>query len=138
MEIIDLLNPAFKYKWNDVRAARVRLLGGMVQNQPIICGGHNNSKKFKNGIILQSNKELQMIELRILASSVVLDETRLWVSGGLDEKEKSVNSSEFFSLDEPPEDGPKLPFTVSGHCMVKVDSKTIYLIGGSQNNQISG
>ena len=30
-----------------------------------------------------------------------------------------------------------MPFSVSEHRMVKVDSKTIYLIGGLQNNKIS-
>ena len=43
-------------------------------------------KEFNNGIILQSNAELQLIEGRKYASSVVLNETRLWVSGGYDEK----------------------------------------------------
>ena len=41
LEIIDLINPAFKYHWNDIRAARVGSVGGIVQNRPLICGGHN-------------------------------------------------------------------------------------------------
>ena len=134
VEIIDLLNPVFKYTWNDVRAARIGSIGGIVQNQSLICGGYDqNSKIFNNGIILQSNEELQLIEGRIFASSIVLNETRLWVSGGIGEKWNHMNSSEYISLDQPPEDGPELPFTVSSHCMVQVDSKSIYLIGGYQN-----
>ena len=45
-----------------------------------------------------------------------------------------MKSSQFISLDQPPEKGPELPFTVSKHCMVQVDPETIYLIGGVQNN----
>ena len=48
-----------------------------------------------------------------------------------------LDSSEFISLDQPPEDGPKLPFTVNGHSMVQVDSTSIYLIGGYQDNKLS-
>ena len=44
-----------------------------------------------------------------------------------------MNTSQFLSLDQPPEKGPDLPFTLVGHCMVQVDSETIYLIGGCQN-----
>ena len=40
-------------------------------------------------------------------------------------------------MDQPPEDGPKLPFTVSYHSMVQVDSTSIYLIGGYQDNKKS-
>ena len=130
VEIIDLLNPAFKCKWNDVRAARAGSIGGIVQNKLLICGG-NSQNSFNNGIILRSNEELQLIEGRRYASSVVLNETRLWVCGGKDHK----SSSEFISLDQPPENGPKLSFNVSHHCMVQVDSKSIYLIGGSQPYQ---
>ena len=135
VEIIDLLNPAFKCKWNDERTARIGSIGGLLQNQLLICGGqyHNSN----NGIILQSNEELQLIDRRTFASSVVLNETRLWVCGGQDQEYNPMNSSEFISLDQPPEDGPKLPFTVSYHCMVQVDSKSIYLIGGIQNRKQS-
>ena len=41
LEIIDLINPAFKCKWNDIRAARIGSIGGIVLNRPFICGGHN-------------------------------------------------------------------------------------------------
>ena len=78
VDIIDLINPAFRLKWNDERAATSGSIGGILQNQLLICGGryHNSD----NGIILQSNEELQLIDRRTFASSVVLNETRLWVS----------------------------------------------------------
>ena len=133
VEIVDLINPNFALKWNDDRAARIGSIGGILQNQPFICGGRDsNWKHFNNGIILGSNQENPLINGRRFASSVVLNETRLLVTGGWDEKWKELNS-EFISLDQPPEDGPKLPFTVSYHNMVQVDSTSIYLIGGWQD-----
>ena len=138
VEIVDLINPNFALKWNDDRAARTVSIGGILQNQPLICGGRDSIwKNFNNGIILGSNQEIPLIKGRRYASSVVLNETRLLVTGGRDETWKDLNSSEFISLDQPPEDGPKLPFTVSAHCMVQVDSTSIYLIGGCQDNKKS-
>ena len=143
VQIIDLINPAFQCKWNHVRAARVS--GSSIGNRKlsnqsffIFYGQNLTEKVFNNGIILRSNEELQLIKTgRQFSSSIVLNETRLWVSGGRDKKGKCTNSSEFISLDQPPEDGPKLPFTVTKHCMVWVDSKSIYLIGGKQNGKSS-
>ena len=133
VEIVDLINPNFALKWNDDRAARIGSIGGILQNQPLICGGFDrNLKNVNNGIILGSNQEIPLIKGRRFASSVVLNETRLLVTGGMDETWKQLNSSEFISLDQPPEDGPKLPFTVSCHSMVQVDSTSTYLIGGYQ------
>ena len=138
VEIVDLINPNFALKWNDDRAARTGSIGGILQNRPFICGGFDrNLETFNNGIILGSNQEIPLIKGRRFASSVVLNETRLLVTGGVAENGKDLNSSEFISLDQPPEDGPKLPFTVSAHCMVQVDSTSIYLIGGWQDNKKS-
>ena len=139
LEIIDLINPAFKYHWNDIRAARIGSIGGIVQNRPFICGGLNQvGKEFNNGIILQSNEEFQLVKdgRHDKSSSIVLNDTRLWVTGGKDGR-NGLNSSKFILFNQSPEDGPKLPFTVSHHCMVQVDSKTIYLIGGKQNGEES-
>ena len=138
VEIVDVINPNFALKWNDDRATRIRSIGGILQNQPFIYGGRaRNGKIFNNGIILGSNQEIPLIKGRKFASSVVLNETRLLVTGGVDENGKALNSSEFISLDQPPEDGPKLPFTVSCHSMVQADSTSIYLIGGWQDNKKS-
>ena len=138
VEIVDLINPNFALKWNDDRAARSGSIGGILQNQPFICGGYDSHlKNVNNGIILGSNQEIPLIKGRRYASSIVLNETRLLVTGGKDDKWKDLNSSEFISLDQPPEDGPKLPFTVYAHCMVQVDSTSIYLSGGKQDNKLS-
>ena len=33
--------------------------------------------------------------------------------------------------------GPDLPFVISDHTMIQIDSKTIYIIGGHQNGKVS-
>ena len=41
-------------------------------------------------------------------------------------------TTEFISLNKGPEKGPDLPFGISSHQMVQVNSKAIYLIGGNE------
>ena len=44
------------------------------------------------------------------------------------------SATEFISLDEPHAvPGPQIPFAVHHHCMVQLDSKSIFIIGGYQN-----
>ena len=139
IQVIDLINPVFECKWNHVRAARVS--GSSIGKiaKPIIFHGRNFEEKiYKNGIILQSNEEFQLVKhgRHDKSSSIVLNDTRLWVTGGKYGR-NGLNSSKFILFNQSPEDGPKLPFTVSHHCMVQVDSKSIYLIGGKQNGEES-
>ena len=140
IQVIDLINPAFKCKWNHVRAARVSQSSIGKSFKPIVFHGRNFEENiYKNGIILQSNEELQLVKhgRNHKSSSIVLNDSRLWVNGGKDDKGNRMNSSKFILLNQSPEDGPNLPFTVSHHCMVQVDSKSIYLIGGYQNGKKS-
>ena len=82
IEIIDLDNFHFKCELMADSLGRGGSVGGLVDNQPIICGGNSNSNEFESGIILgHHNKKVQTIEPnRAYASSVVLDNTALWVS----------------------------------------------------------
>ena len=41
-----------------------------------------------------------------------------------------LNSTEYVRLNQPTEKGPKLPFGISGHSMVKVNDTTVYITGG--------
>ena len=67
---------------------------------------------------------------RTQASGVKLDQNTLWITGG----SSGETTSELISFGKPPIDGPKLPFWVNRHSMIKVDQKTIYLIGGTGAN----
>ena len=41
-----------------------------------------------------------------------------------------LNSTEYIRLNQETEKGPKLPFRISNHAMVKVDETTVYIMGG--------
>ena len=101
IEIIDLIDPKFKHEFEDERTARYISVGGLLQNQLMICGGWDaiSSDHFQDCIFLgqqtYGSTNLQMLEERIEAASVVLNHKMLWITGGY-----LKNSSEFISLDQ--------------------------------------
>ena len=46
------------------------------------------------------------------------------------DKDTYLKSSEYIRLNQATEKGPKLPFRVSNHAMVKLNETTVYIIGG--------
>ena len=77
LEIIDLINTKFKPDIVvDENGSRVGATGGILQNQPIICGGHKgdwNSIE-KVSVIGMPNHGFEMMIPRSYMSSVVLNE----------------------------------------------------------------
>ena len=149
-EVIDLIG-GHKYSvWLDGRALK-GAVGGLLKNQPLICGGTadmrpNFTDEYPTCQILgHPNNSFQSLEIRFYASSIVLNQTKLWITGGRKDVHDggciwhsvSKNSTEFISLDQPPYPGPELPFKIDGHCMVQVCSNTIYIIGGIQDGKKS-
>ena len=141
LEIIDLSNPNIKPVTIQVdeSVSIFGSTGGILQNQPLICGGSNMFDEITSeiSIIGMPNHCFEMIMPRFNASSIVLNESKLWVTGGWNHEDGMTNSTEIISLDQPPVPGPDLPFTVIDHSMVLVDPTTIYLIGGCQNGRES-
>ena len=128
--------------------ATIGSVGGLLQNMPIICGGAKGittTEAFFDGIlddgkvIDNPSKTFQMLEKRCFASSVVLNQTKLWITGGhsFPSPTSHLASTEIISLDQSVIQGPTLPFSVFCHSMVQLNSKTIFLIGGVQENLIS-
>ena len=150
LEIIDLINTKLKSDFvilngNSASIVGTDSAGGILQNQPVFCGGFDNdtwNHKSNIDIIGKPNHGLKMMRPRRSMSSVVLNESKLWITGGFHnigglQHFSPTNSTEIITLDKPPAPGPDLPFKVYGHSMVLVDSTTIYLIGGRQNGQES-
>ena len=157
LEILDLIDTKMNYDdvfkdWN----IQGRFLGptcGILKNKKqeerfVICGGKSPygidiyPASYSTCIVLESStkqfcKSFDLLADRAIISSVQLNENTLWVTGGCGRLGEidwrtitEQKSTEFISLDEPPVKGPDLPLTIIGHSIVKVDSKTIYIIGG--------
>lgn len=144
LEIIDLINTKLKsdimIDVNTISRRQCGATGGILQNQPVICGGYDNDGHGSDtanvsvmSLIGMPNQCFKLMSDRICASSVVLNESKMWVTGG-ELYGHDKKSTEILSLDRPSVPGPDLPFTVFYHSMVLVDPTTIYLIGGVQND----
>ena len=83
----------------------------------------------------QSTVSIKMGVARSYAASIIFNETTLWIVGGEQGGWTLHSSTEFITIDSKQQMtqayGPELPFGISKHCMVKFNSTTIYLIGGS-------
>ena len=67
---------------------------------------------------------------RYRAAAVVLDDSRLWVTGGINGYPNFLASTEYVSLDSSKRGpGPDLPKSLWTHCLVKIDSTHVMLIG---------
>ena len=139
LEIIDLINTASKNDlfWDETVIRRDDAFGGLLQNKPLICGGYDLGsdihplQELQDCIILgQSNEKINMLESRRNAACVALDQKTLWVTGGIASKNVGLYSTEFISFEKSSVKGPDLPMAISGHAMVHVDPKNIYIIGG--------
>ena len=137
-EIIDLINVEFRYELLDKRATRHNAVGGILQNEPIMCGG-NYLYGFTKEIIVVGKPEIQPFlsnNQRVRASSIVLNNTTLWITGGTNPLRGTINSTttEFITLGRQyhPDEFPKIPFNLSAHSMIQLDSQTVYIIGGKQ------
>lgn len=73
-----------------------------------------------------------MLDQRYYGSSVTVN-GKLWITGGQNAEGKHLNSTEFMSPGQLRTiKGPNLPFGISNHTMVQVNSKAVYIIGGYQ------
>ena len=105
-----------------------------------ICGGDNGYVFFPNSwIIGSSGQRVKMLESRSEASGVVLNQKLLWITGGYNNEKQVLHTSEFIHINdsETPIQAPDMPFKAYGHCMVLINSKLIYIIGGKQDNHRS-
>jgi len=150
IEIVDLLEPHLRHDLiHDVPSTRVTIsrhglmarygcVGGLLDNEPFFCGGeYDTGNKFDNGFIIgQPHKKIQMLEKRFGAAGVVFNDSTLWITGGEDSG-NYLKSTEFVFVNQPPIEGPNLPFAISGHCMVQTDPNTLFIIGGSLSSSKS-
>ena len=140
IEIIDLINTELKTEVvvdeNGLRGGAAT--GGILWNQPVICGGYDSDDNTKPdvSIIGAPRHCFEMMIPRRFSSSVVLNKSKLWVTGGISDPQNAEMSTEIISLDQTPVPGPDLPFGVNGHSMVHVNPTTVYFIGGSQNKDV--
>ena len=78
-----------------------------------------------------------MNSVRLYAAAAQLQDGKLLVTGGW-KAPVELNSVEMLTEDGWESKVPSLPVTIYGHCMVTINSTTVMVIGGYQNDQLSG
>ena len=137
-EVMDLTdtNITCKTTYRDLESQREYAVGGLINETPIVCGGRNLPEYYDSCITFgQTKTSIKMNEPRSSAASVVLNETTLWIMGGLAGRSRRLKSTELITLDPATSvNGPALPKALAGSCAVKYNDTHIYLTGSS--NQV--
>ena len=103
--------------------------GGLLDGLPIICGGVYDNQI--HSIAKDQSKFLGQLSVkRFGAASVVLSNNTLWVTGGYDQSGNDLKSTEFVTKDGQTSQGPELPWALSSHAIVPLNSGAFILIGG--------
>jgi hypothetical protein len=141
-EVINLASSASTCKNPPNFPARVyRAIGGLgFKENPIICGGYQNRSHSNKCYSLENNEwvtSASMNSVRAYAAAAQLTDGKLLVTGGYDDS-AFLNSAEMLTEEGWESNIPSLPVTIYAHCMVTVNSTTVMVIGGIQNDQYSG
>jgi hypothetical protein len=142
-EVINLASSASTCKNPPNFPPKVYLaVGGLGFNgNPILCGGAQNSIQSNKCYSLENNEwvsSASMKSVRAYAAAAQLKDGKLLATGGLDGSGSSLNSAEMLTEEGWESNIPSLPVTIRAHCMVTVNSTTVMVIGGYQNDWYSG
>jgi N-acetylneuraminic acid mutarotase len=117
-------------------------IGGLgFKGNPIICGGYQKLVHSNKCYSLENNEwvsSASMNSIRVDAAAAKLKDGKLLVTGGYDAYYSYPSSAEMLTEEGWEINIPSLPVTIAYHCMVTVNSTTVMVIGGAQNNQASG
>ncbi len=119
---------------------RASAMAGVVQGEPIVCGGGGLFKEssYYSSCLRLGEKPAAPANLkqpRKFGASILVGK-RLWLTGGLfSSKEQDISRmTEFLSYGKNdfnlPETGPDLPLKMSSHCLAFINETTIILCGG--------
>ena len=133
VEIVDLSDPTKNCDLLDDIPPRFGSAGGLLDGNPVICGGVYPSSQLLGDCIVfgHRNLVLKMKQKRRYFSAVSLNSSTLWLLGS--DHGSAIDSTEFISLSDGPVNGPRLPFKYGHSCVVKYNDNTIYFLGGYQS-----
>ncbi len=116
-------------------------IGGLGFNEnPIICGGNQNNTFSNRCYSLENNEWVSsgsMNSVSAYVGAAQLQDGTLLVTGGWNGQE-SLNVTEMLTEGGWESNIPSLPVTIYAHCIVSVNSTTVMVIGGNQNDKTEG
>ena len=109
--------------------------GGVIQDVVVVCGGGNYGESLDECYSLNSKPATLITHMSVkrkYAASLVIDKTKLWITGGFNFDTGHLASSEYITI-EGSEPGPELPIAIDSHALVAIDNTLSLLIGGRKN-----
>ena len=113
-------------------------VGAMLGGAPIICGGKyglSDCLTFNNSHWISSHSNQHHIDYRYpYPAGVLINSTTLWLTGGIVSDMDSASSTKFI-IDGKKDGilGPKLPYGLNKHCVVKLSDNAVFVIGGQDD-----
>ena len=119
--------------WAELPKDVTSATGGVIQNVVVICGGGIPGKFFDECYRLNGQAATLITHMSVkrkYAASLVIDKTKLWITGGFNfDIVDYLTHSEYITLGGS-EPGPELPIPISYHALVAIDNTLSMLIGG--------
>ena len=138
-ELIDLTRPDNNCDLPDYPKELYGAISFKSAQGPVVCGGFNYPNAFKECFILTSSHEWEswanMTTIRRFASVVPGDDKWNLIIGGFTRWASATNSVEAFSQSGSEGQVVELLFSISRHCVIKINDNTALIIGGYQNGQ---
>ena len=133
-EVVEFVETNSIPSFGQLPSRRMGSVGGIFGKIPIICGGNDRSGTDFDSCISFKNSEWSQNHLlndkRAFSAGVKINSTTLWILGGWNGS-NDLDSTEFIiqgqSKGVP---GPKLPYTLTCACTVKLSEEEIFVIGG--------
>ena len=119
--------------WPDFPRDLMGATGGLIGNTIIICGGYSDGYEGQC-YSLTSEKAMKVQPMsieRMFASSIVLNDNKLWVTGGYD---SGILASTDYVTVTGSIHGPDLPMSLYRHAIVAINSTFSMVIAGFSND----
>ena len=116
---------------------RYGMIGEFFTNYPIICGGMSTEfMSYRNDCDVYDknvwvNGSFSLTAVRAQASSVLINDEVLWVSGGIDGvgNASTYQTSDIIYSSGLVEPGPDMPEYIAFHCSAKINSTHVFIAG---------
>ena len=131
-EILKIGNNAEPPQYPDHPRRIFGATGGFLNNDFLTCGGMDSVAEITDKCYMLGSEGpfATMRTKRWMAASIVLEDEKLWISGGISSSNSRLSSTEYIFSDGRNEEGPPMPIALYGHAMVKINETTSFLVGG--------
>jgi len=120
----------------NIPSASYGSVGIFINNQSMVCGGWNGEDYVADCVTYDAAENTwqsagAMREARYAAAAVLLSDTQWWVTGGHDNSQNFLSSTELFTVGQGFSAYTNLPVALGYHNLVKVDDTHVMLLGGN-------